>query len=149
MIDNKIIEFRGNLISKNINKKHRRLKYKETPMKKLFAIFVFAALSQFLPAEKFTLRTGDRFASSLAEYFLPTDISLSGTASVSSIKKAGQNLWCVSIAVSKAQSAPVVFEYYVSEGDIINVRKIGGSNPLEEISLKFVSLDWNKTVVEY
>ena len=55
----------------------------------------------------------------------------------------------MSIAVSKAQSAPVVFEYYVSEGDIINVRKIGGSNPLEEISLKFVSLDWNKAVVEY
>ncbi len=118
-------------------------------MKKLFAFFVFAVLFQFLSAERFTLRTGDRFASSLTEYFLPTDISLSETASVSSIKKAGQNLWCVSVAASKNQYAPVVFEYYVSEGDSINARKIGGSNPLEEISLKFVSLDWNKAVVEY
>ena len=119
-------------------------------MKKLFAFFVFAALLQFLPAERFTLRTGDRFTISLTEYFLPTDISLSGTASVSSIKKAGQNLWCVSIAVSKPQSAPVVFEYYVNEGESINARKIGGgANPLDEISLKFVSLDWNKAVVEY
>lgn len=119
-------------------------------MKKLLAFFIFAALFQFLSAERFTLRTGDRFASSLTEYFLPTDISISGTASVSSIKKSGQNLWCVSVAVSKLQSAPVVFEYYVSEGESINARKIGGgSNPLEEISLKFVSLDWNKAVVEY
>lgn len=119
-------------------------------MKKLFAFFVFAALFQFLPAERFTLRTDDRFASSLTEYFLPADISLSGTASVSSIKKAGQNLWCVIVAVSKPQSAPIVFEYFVSEGGSINVRKIGGgSNPLEEISLKFVSFDWNKAVVEY
>ena len=55
----------------------------------------------------------------------------------------------MSVAASKNQYAPVVFEYYVSEGDSINARKIGGSNPLEEISLKFVSLDWNKAVVEY
>lgn len=95
-------------------------------------------------AEKLTVRTGDALALSFADFFFPVDINVTGSkCSVTSIKLAEKDLWCISIAAwhTSSVSTAVVYDYYVKKGDVIKLRRI--TDPMTECNLKVDSIKWN------
>lgn len=117
-------------------------------MKKIFVLLTIFLLSTSVFAEKITIRTGDSLALSITDYFFPVDISVTGSkCSVTSIKFIEKDLWCISIAAwnSGTVSTPVVYDYYVKQGDIIKLRRI--ADPMKECNLKVESIKWNEAVL--
>ena len=98
-------------------------------------------------AETVTLRTGDFFALSVADYFFPVDINVTGSkCSVTGIKNIEKDLWCVSISTNRTGSSmPIVYDYYVRQGDVIRMRRIRA--PMEECGLRVISIKWNEVVL--
>lgn len=96
-------------------------------------------------AERLSLKTGDIFGFSQTDDFLPLDRSFMMTSStVSSIGKVENGIWCLKVTVKKSLDAgtPVIFEYYVREGDVIQVKRFLHN---EEIyKLKVLSVNWNE-----
>ena len=118
-------------------------------MKKLLTFIFDALVSASVFAEKITIRTGDALALSLADFFFPVDITVTGSkCSVTSIKNVDDDLWCISIVALKSGTAsiPVVYEYYVKKGDAINLRRI--NDPMKECSLKVEAITWNEAVLD-
>ena len=96
-------------------------------------------------AERLSLKTGDIFGFSQTDDFLPLDRSFMMTSStVSSIGKVENGIWCLKVTVKKSLDAgvPVIFEYFVREGDVIQVKRFLHN---EEIyKLKVLSVNWNE-----
>ena len=118
-------------------------------MKKLFLVMIFLTCSTFIFAEKIELHTGDALALSLTDYFFPVDISITGSkCSVTSIKNIDKDLWCISIAAwrTNANSAPVIYDYYVKKGDTIKLRRI--NDPMKECTLKVETINWNEATLD-
>ena len=118
-------------------------------MKKLFILVFLSLISISVFAEKITLKTGEALALSLTDYFFPMDITVTGSkCSVTGIKNVDDELWCISIAACKSGkvSVPIVYDYYVKKGDIINLRRI--TEPMSECKLKVDSITWNEAVLE-
>lgn len=118
-------------------------------MKKIFLLTAFIfSLSGALFAEKRTFRTGEVFAFSVTDYFFPADISLTGSkCSITGVKKADKDLWCLSLAAFRPSqgAVPVTFEYYVKAGDTIRMRRL--SSPMEEVPVKIEAVNWNEVVI--
>lgn len=117
-------------------------------MKKILIAVFFLFISISLYAEKAKLKTGDAFAFSLTDYFFPTDISFTGAkCTITAIKKADKDLWCLSLAAFRSgqMSVPVVYEYYVKAGDTIKMRRL--SQPMDECRIKIESIGWNEVVI--
>ena len=117
-------------------------------MKKL--AFTLLALVFLFPlcAEKATLHTGDAFGFSVADYFFPSDITLTGSkCSITAVKKVEKDVWCLSLAAFRSSQMviPVVYEYYVRAGDTLKMRRL--SNPMEECEVKIESVSWNEVVI--
>lgn len=119
-------------------------------MKKTLLICIIFTLSFSLFAEKLTFQTGDFFGISNTDYFYPKDITFTGSRlTITSVKKEEDNLWCLKLAAPKSTNtnAPIIFEYYVKKGDILTMRRL--ANPMEEITIKVVSVNWNEITIEY
>lgn len=112
-------------------------------------IFIFITLfTTFAFAEKIIIKTGEALAISLTDYFFPMDISVTGSkCSVTGIKKIDKDLWCISILACKTENGvtPVLYEYYVKKGDIINLRRV--NNPMKECSLMVEFITWNEALL--
>lgn len=118
--------------------------------KRLFKIIILTILLIItgiasLFAERLSLKTGDIFGFSQTDDFLPLDRSFMMTSStVSSIGKVENGIWCLKVTVKKSLDAgvPVIFEYFVREGDVIQVKRFLHN---EEIyKLKVLSVNWNE-----
>lgn len=118
--------------------------------KRLFKIIILTILLMItgiasLFAERLSLKTGDIFGFSQTDDFLPLDRSFMMTSStVSSIGKVENGIWCLKVTVKKSLDAgvPVIFEYFVREGDVIQVKRFLHN---EEIyKLKVLSVNWNE-----
>ena len=119
-------------------------------MKKITIFLALLFVSVALYAEKITLQTGDFFGISNTDYFYPKDIAFTGSRlTITSVKKEEDNLWCLKLAAPKSTNtnAPIIFEYYVKKGDILTMRRL--ANPMEEITIKVVSVNWNEITIEY
>ena len=117
-------------------------------MKKILPLLLAFVFLFPLPAEKAKLHTGDAFAFSLTDFFFPPDISLIGSkCTITSVKKVDKNLWCLSLAAFRSSqgAVPVVYEYYVSAGDTVKMRRL--SNPMEDCFIKIESVSWNEIVI--
>lgn len=66
------------------------------------------------------------------------------SSTVSSIGKVENGIWCLKVTVKKSLDAgvPVVFEYYVREGDVIKVKRFLHGE--EVYSLKVLGVNWNE-----
>lgn len=111
----------------------------------IFTLFLIFACAGSLFAETLSLKTGDIFGFSQTDDFLPLDRSYMMTSStVSSIGKVENGIWCLKVTVKKSLDAgvPVIFEYFVREGDVIQVKRFLHN---EEIyKLKVLSVNWNE-----
>ena len=119
-------------------------------MKKLTVLLGLLLITVALYAEKITLKTGEAFGISNTDYFYPKDITFTASRlTVTSVKKEDDNLWCLKLAAPKSTNtnAPIVFEYYVKKGDILTMRRL--TNPMEEITLKVISVNWNEITIEF
>ena len=117
-----------------------------TPMKRIFYIISFLALTTFAFAEKITFTTGDIAGTSLTDRFMPMDFSkLASQCTVSAIKKVEKDIWCIKITASKtggASSIPIEYEYFVKKGDKIRIRRFSEKG-MSECILTVESVDWN------
>lgn len=115
--------------------------------KALLCIFVIFTVSLCF-AQTVTFKTGDFFALSVADYFSPMDINVTGCkCSITGIKNTEKDIWCINITVYRsASSVPIVYNYYVKQGDIIKMRRI--NSPIGECSLKVVSVKWNEVTLD-
>ena len=119
-------------------------------MKKITILLTLLFVTVALYAEKITFQTGDFFGISNTDFFYPKDITFTGSRlTVTSIKKEEDNLWCLKLTAPKSTntSAPIIFEYYIKKGDTLTMRRL--TNPMEEITLKVVSVNWNEITIEY
>jgi len=108
-------------------------------------IFLIFAGAGSLFAEKLSLKTGDIFGFSQTDYFQPLDRSFMMTSStVSSIGKVENGIWCLKVTVKKSldSGVPVIFEYFVREGDVIQVKRFLHNE--EVYKLKVFSVNWNE-----
>jgi len=113
----------------------------------LVLLFFVVIASSF--AEKLTFHTGDAFGLSNADYFFPVDIAFTASkCTVTSVKKADADLWCFTIIAPKSvnTNAPVSFEFFVKEGDVLTLRRL--ANPMEKCSLRVITVNWNEISFE-
>ncbi|UKI56273.1 MAG: hypothetical protein L6V90_03685 [Treponema succinifaciens] len=119
-------------------------------MKKTITLFLlFFIVITSVCAEKLSFHTGEAFGLSNTDYFFPTDITFTASkCTVTSIKKADVDLWCFTIVASKSANtnAPVCFEFFVREGDILMMRRL--TNPMEKCSLRVITVRWNEISFE-
>ena len=99
-------------------------------------------------AEKVTFTAGNSAGSLFSERYLPLDFTASATCAVTAVRKVEKDRWCLVLTAAKdAKNAayPVTYEYYITVGDKIRMRKVGGTaNALAECTLTVTRVTWNE-----
>ena len=121
-------------------------------MKRLFLIAVFLLVSALAFSERVTFYTGLSLGATPetpinVDPYVPVNYALSGgSSSISSISKSN-GMWKMSVVVfSKDSPMPLYYDYYLDSGTKIFMRRL--VMPRLTLSLKLVSIDWNKATFE-
>lgn len=121
-------------------------------MKRLFSIAFFLFVAAFAFSERVTFYTGLSLGATPdmpinMDPFVPVNYALSGgSGSISSISKAN-GMWKMSVVVvSKETAMPLTYDYYLDVGTKIFMRRL--IMPRLTLSLKLVSIDWNRATFE-
>ena len=115
-------------------------------MKRFAFALILLLAGAFTFAADFTARTGNRFGTSLMDFYSPSDKSIGAQLTfVSSIKKIENDLWCITLVTSsRSLQYPISFKYYVRVGDVIEVMKFPDIETVHKLKVK--SITWNEAI---
>ncbi len=115
-------------------------------MKRIVFVIIILLAGTFTFAADLTARTGNRFGTSLTDFYSPTDKSIGAQLTfVSAIKKVENDLWCITLVTSsRSLQYPISFEYYIRVGDVIEVMKFPDIETIHKLKLKKIT--WNEAV---
>lgn len=115
-------------------------------MKRIAFVLILLLVGAYCFADDFIAKTGNRFGTSLTDFYSPTDKSIGAQITfVSAIKKVENDLWCITLVTSsRSLQYPISFEYFVRVGDVIEVMKFPDIETIYKLKLKNIS--WNEAV---
>ena len=115
-------------------------------MKRFVFVLILLFVGTFSFAADFIVKTGNRFGTSVTDFYSPNDKSIGAQVTfVSAIKKIENDLWCITLVTSsKSLQYPISFEYFVRVGDVIDVLKFPDINTVHKLKIKKIS--WNEVV---